>query len=543
MTKTILVVDDEPVIRNILRDLLSSVGYHLEFAGDGFEAMQKLPIVKPDLILLDVMMPLMSGLEVTRQVKGNPEWQPIPIILVTALDGRADVVRGLDAGADDFIRKPFDQIELLARVRSMLRIKAQYDLLERRRRELEVSLHLNGKFARVIARHLEELEVLHNTGLKLITHLDSDSVLTLIAQTALEIIPETCRCFMHLVSDEDESLLPVVFFPETNSKMIYPDLGIEPVIRQVLDSRLPAQIPDVLAAPYLCRPDIDDLRSLLAVPLVDQDRRLGTLSVASPDVAAFTVGHEHILSILADQAAVAIAKARFFETTVRSKEAEKVAIRRIFQRYVSPAVVDRLVNNADDVALGGRRQDICVLFADIRNFSRFTENSPSESVVEILNHYFYVAVEAIMAEQGTLDKFMGDAVMAIFNAPLFQPDSTLRAVRTALAMQQAITRYNATADHAPLLFGIGIHTGPAVVGNIGAPQQMNYTAIGDTVNLAKRLQESAVGGQILLSQAAFNAVRGEVLVDKLGPVEFKGRVAVEQVYRLVGLAVPSTAPS
>ena len=207
MNKTILVVDDEPVIRKILNDLLLSEGYRLEFACDGFEALQKLPAVEPDLILLDVMMPAMSGLELTRRVKSNPEWQPIPIILVTALDGRKDVARGLDAGADDFIRKPFDQVELLARVRSMLRIKGQYDLLERRRQELETSLYLNEKFAGVIARHLEELEVLHNTGLQLITNLDSDSVLTLIAQTTQDLIPESCRSFMHLVSDEDESLL------------------------------------------------------------------------------------------------------------------------------------------------------------------------------------------------------------------------------------------------------------------------------------------------------------------------------------------------
>ncbi|MCB9076132.1 MAG: response regulator [Anaerolineaceae bacterium] len=543
MNKTILIVDDEPVIRNILKDLLLSMDYHLEFACDGFEALQKLPVVKPDLILLDVMMPLMSGLEVTRQIKSHPEWQSIPIILVTALDGRADVVRGLDAGADDFVRKPFDHIELLARVRSMLRIKAQYDLLERRRQELETSLYLNGKFSSVIARHLEELEVLHNTGLELITNLDSDSVLTLIAQTAREIIPETYRCFMHLTSDENEPLLPVVFFPETTSKMIYPHLGVEPIIRQVLTTQRPTQIANVTAEPYACRPDIDGIRSLLVVPMVDHHQLIGTLSVASPNEDAFTMGHEHSLSILADQAAVAIAKARFFETTVKSKEAEKVAIRRIFQRYVSPAVVDSLVNNVDDVTLGGRRREISVLFADIRNFSRFTENSPSESVVEILNHYFSLAVEAILAEQGTLDKFMGDAVMAIFNAPLFQPDSTLRAVRAALAMQRAIIHHNITTDHDPLLFGIGIHVGPAVVGNIGAPQQMNYTAIGDTVNLAKRLQERAEGGQILLSQAAFDVVQDQVMVEELGVFEFKGRASVEQVYRLVDLVPEPMAPN
>ena len=452
------------------------------------------------------------------------------------------MVRGLDAGADDFVRKPFNQVELLARIRSMLRIKTQYDLLEQQRRELEVSLHLNRKFARVIAHHLEELEILHHTSLKLMTNLDSDSVLNLIAQTALEILPEARRCFMHLVPGKDEALLPVVFFHETNSKIIYPNLGFEALVQQVLKTQTSAYIPDLQSNSFGFPIHFDEARSLLVVPMLDEQHLIGTLGVYSIEIDAFDDNHKHVLSILASQATTAIIRARFFETKVKSKEEEKELIRRIFQRYVSPAVVERLVKDAGEVALGGQRQEISILFADIRNFSNFSENSPSEHVVEVLNRYFSLAVEAILAEDGTLDKFMGDAVMAIFNAPLRQADDTMHAIRAALAMQQAIADYNANINHRPLMFGIGIHTGQAVVGNIGAAQQMNYTAIGDTVNVAKRLQESADGGEILLSQAAYEAVEKKVVAENLGTFEFKGRASTEQVYKLVAPSTTTYGP-
>jgi class 3 adenylate cyclase len=131
---------------------------------------------------------------------------------------------------------------------------------------------------------------------------------------------------------------------------------------------------------------------------------------------------------------------------------------------------------------------------------------------------------------------MGDAVMAFFNAPLAQSDHTSRAVRAASKIQQAVADYNASAaSQCCLSFGIGIHVGQAVVGNIGTVQQMNYTTIGDTVNLAKRLQESAQGGQIILSQAAYEAVQDAADVEDLGPLTVKGRTAPVYTYNLVGM--------
>jgi adenylate cyclase len=218
------------------------------------------------------------------------------------------------------------------------------------------------------------------------------------------------------------------------------------------------------------------------------------------------------------------------------EEQEKQRIRELFQRYVAPTVVERLIEGIEQVALGGKRQVVTILFADIRGFTSFSEMRMPEELVEILNRHLSLAAQAVLEQEGTLDKFMGDAVMALFNAPLPQPDHTLRAVRAAMAMQEAIAAYHRELDsEARLSFGVGINVGEAVMGNVGTAELMNYTAIGDSVNLARRLQENAEAGQILLSQSAYEAVREHVRVRALKPIKVKGRSGTEPVYELVGL--------
>lgn len=208
------------------------------------------------------------------------------------------------------------------------------------------------------------------------------------------------------------------------------------------------------------------------------------------------------------------------------------AVRDMFRRYVSPAVVDRLPLDPDELKLGGQRQEISTLFADIRGFTSFSERLQPDELVVILNRYLSLAAQAVLEHEGTLDKFMGDAVMAFFNAPLPQEDHALRAVKAALDMQRAIAEYNRSREGAQLSYGVGINLGEAVVGNIGTADQMNYTAIGDSVNLAKRLQETARGGQILLSNSAYQRVKYLVIAKPLEAIQVKGRTAFEQVYEL-----------
>jgi class 3 adenylate cyclase len=209
-------------------------------------------------------------------------------------------------------------------------------------------------------------------------------------------------------------------------------------------------------------------------------------------------------------------------------------VRETFQRYVAPAVVDKLLNDPGAVSLGGTRRDITVLFADISGFTRLSEQLEPERAMRVLNDFLTLAGRAVLEQEGTLDKFSGDSVMAIFGAPLAQNDHPLRAVRSALAIRHRLAAFecDATAD-GHLHYKIGICSGEAVVGNAGMPDLMNYTAIGDTVNVAKRLEESAAPDQILLGAKTYDTVKTKVNARALGSIHLKGRSAPVRVYELL----------
>lgn len=200
------------------------------------------------------------------------------------------------------------------------------------------------------------------------------------------------------------------------------------------------------------------------------------------------------------------------------------AVQKMFRRYVSPAVVDRLPANPSDLRLGGHRQKVTILFADIRGFTTFGESLEPEALVDTLNQYLSIAATSILMFEGTLDKFMGDAVMGIFNAPLRQEDHELRAVRAAITMQRAMADYHHGSDEeGGLSFGVGLHVGEVVVGNVGMSDRMDYTVIGDAVNLAKRIQENAPGGTVLISEAVYEKVKDSVKAVFYKEMNVKGR--------------------
>jgi adenylate cyclase len=223
--------------------------------------------------------------------------------------------------------------------------------------------------------------------------------------------------------------------------------------------------------------------------------------------------------------------------TKREVDALRLAeryVRATFQRYVAPAVVNKLLSDPSAVSLGGTRRNITVLFADISGFTRISERLEPEHAMRILNNFLTLAGRAVLEQEGTLDKFTGDAVMAIFNAPLSQTNHPLRAVRAALAIRQRLAAYECDASvDRRLHYKVGISTGEVVVGNAGMPDLMNYTAIGDAVNVAKRLEENAERDQILLSAETFKAVCHKVHARALGALQLKGRRAPVQVYELL----------
>lgn len=205
------------------------------------------------------------------------------------------------------------------------------------------------------------------------------------------------------------------------------------------------------------------------------------------------------------------------------------------RRYLPPALVDQ-VRDVDAVQQPQRRE-ISVVFADIRGFSSVSEKWAPEFLIEVLNQHLTIAAAAINRFEGLIDKYDGDTVMALYNTPLNpQVDHAERAAYTALAIRADIAAYHETIPpEQRLYFGIGVHTGEAVVGNVGSPLRKDYSAIGDAVNVSERLQELAAGGQIILSDSAFQQVKEKVVAEPLEPVQVRGRQALVRIQELIGI--------
>jgi adenylate cyclase len=212
---------------------------------------------------------------------------------------------------------------------------------------------------------------------------------------------------------------------------------------------------------------------------------------------------------------------------------------RFLSSYLSPNVVKRLLDSGQELQFGGQRTNVTILFSDIRGFTSLSERIPPEEVVDLLNQYFGEMTEIIFQHEGTLDKFMGDAIMVFYGHPEKRADDPLRAIRTALAMQQRMRVLQArwtVEEKESIGIGIGISSGDVVVGNVGTSGKAEYTAIGGAVNLAFRIQALAQAGEVLISESTYQVAKDHVEVQPRPPVQVKGKeelVAIYEVTRLV----------
>lgn len=339
----VLVVDDNKDNIDLVADILLMDGHEVVSAHDGLEGIERAQAETPDLILLDVNMPLMDGFETCAQLKRDPQTKHIPVIMLTAQADVESRVKGLEAGADDYLTKPFSPRELSARVARTARSKA--------------------------------------------------------------------------VSD--------------------------------------------------------DLR-------------------------------------------------------VRQEQ-----LRQTFERFVASSIVDQLLSNPDQVRLGGKLQPVTVLFADLEGFTSLSEQIEPTDLLQLLNSYHTFLSKIVMQYGGTIDKFLGDGLMALYNTPVQQEDHVQRAVKTALHIQDELHWFHQDfSDAYRLQVNFGIHTGPAVVGNVGSENLMDFTAVGDTVNIAARLQGMADDGRILVSKAVYDEAADFIFGRSLGDFKVKGRRTAVSAYQI-----------
>lgn len=343
----IMVADDNPDSRQLAKDILMAMGHQVITAQDGPEALATAQQQLPDLVVLDINMPGMSGFDVCAILKSGEETAHIPVMMLTALSDIEHRVHGLDMGADDYLAKPYNPRELMARVETRLRAKTESD----------------------------------------------------------------------------------------------------------------------------------DMRAM------------------------------------------------------------QQKIRHTFERFVHPSVVEELLKNPQQVSLGGTLQEVTVMFADLEGFTATAEHTDAATLLSILNSYHSLIVTLIQQQNGTIDKFLGDGVMALFNTPLPQEQHALYAVETAVGVRAALKEFHAQFEpQFRMGINFGIHTGIAIVGNVGTPEIMDFTAVGDAVNVASRLQGLCSNSQILISESTYTRVADKVVARPMGPLNVKNRTQAVMTYEILELA-------
>ncbi len=267
---------------------------------------------------------------------------------------------------------------------------------------------------------------------------------------------------------------------------------------------------------------LNRISSAIVAPLLHNDEILGVLWLDSETLAQFQPKDMEIVTAIAAQAAM------FIEINILGKKiAQEVVNRERFSRLLSPNVAERVLSGELEVKKGGQLVRECTVFnSDIRGFTQMSEGSQPEDLVDMLNEYFELMVETLFKYEGTLDKFMGDGIMALWGAPVVHPDDPLRSVSCAMEQMEVLGRFNRRrleADLPLLAIGIGIHTGPLVAGYIGSSRALSYTVIGDTANTSARLCGIAAAGQVLVSEATLARLGGRFEVEELPPAQLKGK--------------------
>jgi adenylate cyclase len=269
---------------------------------------------------------------------------------------------------------------------------------------------------------------------------------------------------------------------------------------------------------------LNRISSAMVVPLLHEKEKdvLGAVWLDSESLAQFQPKDLEIITAVASQAAM------FIENTLLAKKVEQeIIVRDRFSRLVAPNVAEQMISGKLQVKKGGQLIQECSVFnSDIRGFTAMSEGTQAEVIVDMLNEYFEQMVDTLFKYEGTLDKFMGDGIMAFWGAPVAHPDDAIRSVQCAIEQMEALGRFNRQrleVNKPPLAVGVGIHTGPVVVGYVGSSKALSYTVIGDTANTSARLCSSALSGQIVLSEQTLARVGSRFEVEEIEPKSLKGK--------------------
>ena len=391
----------------------------------------------------------------------------------------------------------------------------------------------NARLFNTSLKKISELNTLSEISRNINSILDLDPLLNVVMHNATEVMKAEVSSVLLLDEDKKELIFRIALGEKGEKvKKIKLKVG-EGIAGWVAKTGKPIIVNDVKNEPRFNQAvDRKTGRSILCVPLYSKEKIIGVIQVINKkDHLPFTKENEELLNTFACHAAIAIENAKLYEN-IREEERK----RGIYQRFLSPQIVDEVMNKAKTISLGGRRQNVTILFSDIRGFTEITEAKPPEYIVDLLNEYFGEMIDIIFKYGGTLDKFIGDGLMAVFGTPIYYKDHAKRGMAAALEMQErlkALNMRNRKRGFVEFAVGIGINTGSVIAGNIGSEKRMEYTVVGNGVNIANRLEGLAQGGQILITESTYNELKGLKLdVEKLKQVQVRGKRGAMDIYQV-----------
>jgi adenylate cyclase len=384
-----------------------------------------------------------------------------------------------------------------------------------------------------LRRDYEKLRVSYDLSRAIGVELDIDTLLNKILDRAFDLL--TADRGVVLLYDDNEELAPRCV--RTKRRSTHDDQVVlsTTIINEVLRDKLAVLSSDASVDSRFSGAHsiiMQGIRSSMAVPLLYGTELFGIMVLDSQMAAnAFQEKDLQLFQNVANQAAVAI------QNSLYAKKLQQEALtRERFQRLLSPAIAEQVVSGKVEVAKGGQLRETTVLFSDIRGFTSMSESRAAQEIVEMLNEYFEQMVEIVFRYEGTLDKFVGDEIMALYGSPVKHEDDAIRAVRTALDMLEVLEQWNTervARGQVPVHIGIGINSGEVVAGYLGSSKALEYTVIGDSVNVGSRLCSVAKAGQILVSEATEQRLNGLFELSEQPPVPLKGKSKLMRIYAVV----------
>jgi adenylate cyclase len=394
----------------------------------------------------------------------------------------------------------------------------------------------------VLKRDYEKLRIAHELGRAIVGILDLETLLPKILDKSFELLPADRGVILLM---ENGNLQPRYVKHKSQRQADEQIVLSNSILNEVIIQKKAVLSSDATMDSRFSGAHsiiMQGIRSTMSVPLTHGPDLLGVMYLDSQIATnAFTEKDLQLFSSIANQAAVAIQNARL----AKKIEAE-ARTRAQFQRLLSPNLVEQVVSGQLHLEKGGELREVTMLFCDIRGFTSMSERAKPTEIVALLNEYFEVMIDVLFKWQGTLDKYVGDEIMALFGAPVPQADAPWQAVQCAIEMQKALREFNRTrqADQQdPIRVGIGINTGMVVSGAIGSSHTMQYTVVGDPVNIASRLCSAAKAGEIIVSESTMAAVAGRVDAITLPPTKVKGKQQPLQIYNVVGRRGSGGEPS